>query len=209
MFLVISEKDAGFIRVQLNEDMNSNFTPKTHPNLDKKLFSKENSLGLKNTSKSFPTGNPLKVLQWNSNSKDISLAPLSVTCWPSSNGSKGMSCTLEYELKNEEIELNDVKIIIPVPDSDVKVEDVEFGTYSVKNNLLTWQLDNITSDSSSGTLEFDVPSGDENSFFPISIQFTSIQTISNFKIDTVTSTSDEEEVSFSTEYSLTGNMTIE
>eukprot|EP01080_Neovahlkampfia_damariscottae_P008088 gene8088-12549_t len=209
MFLVISEKDAGFIRVHMNEEVDSNFTPKTHPNLDKKLYSKENALGLKNTSKSFPTGNPLKVLQWTSNSKENSLAPFSVTCWPSANGSKGVSCTLEYELKNEDIELNDVKIIIPVPNSDVTVEDVEFGTYSVKNNILTWQLDHITSDSSSGTLEFEVPSGDENSFFPISVQFSSLQTISNFKIDKVTSTQDDEEVIFSSEYSLIGNMTIQ
>jgi coatomer subunit delta len=210
MFFIINEKDAGFIRVKLNEEINSNFTPTTHPNLDKKLYTKDKILGLKNASKSFPTGNPLRVLQWNSNSKDVSLIPLSVSCWPSSNGSKGMSCTLEYELKNEEMDLQDVKIVIPIPDSNsLKVGDVEHGTYSVKNNTLTWQLDQITSDSSSGTLEFEVGSGDENSFFPISIQFTSLQTVSNIQVDQVVSATDNTEVSFSKEYSLKGIITIE
>jgi hypothetical protein len=38
-----------------------------------------------------------------------------VNCWPSENGTAGCDVNIEYELQNEDLELTDVVISIPVP----------------------------------------------------------------------------------------------
>ena len=39
----------------------------------------------------------------------------SVNCWPSENGTGGCDVNIEYELQNEDLELLDVIISIPIP----------------------------------------------------------------------------------------------
>ena len=49
---------------------------KTHPNVDKKLFTSESVIGLKNPDKSFPINNDVGVLKWRLQTTDESLIPL-------------------------------------------------------------------------------------------------------------------------------------
>ncbi len=116
----------------------------THPNVDKKLFTAESVIGLKNPEKSFPLNNDVGVLKWRLQTTDESLIPLTskcrralvllqfdetlhqydwcydcvvpstVNCWPSESGT-GCDVNIEYELQEESLELNDVVISIPVP----------------------------------------------------------------------------------------------
>lgn len=62
---------------QVESSANSNFNFKTHPNIDKNLYSERNVLGLKDPSRPFPTGNPLGILKWRMQSKQESMVPLS------------------------------------------------------------------------------------------------------------------------------------
>ena len=54
------------------------FSPrvKTHPNVDKKLFTAESVIGLKNPEKSFPLNNDVGVLKWRLQTTDEALIPL-------------------------------------------------------------------------------------------------------------------------------------
>ena len=49
---------------------------KTHPNVDKKLFTSESVIGLKNPDKSFPINNDVGVLKWRLQTTDEALIPL-------------------------------------------------------------------------------------------------------------------------------------
>lgn len=52
----------------------------THPNVDKKLFTSESVIGLKNPEKSFPLNNDVGVLKWRLQTTDESLIPLTSRC---------------------------------------------------------------------------------------------------------------------------------
>lgn len=52
------------------------FSWQTHPNVDKKLFTAESVIGLKNPEKSFPLNNDVGVLKWRLQTTDESLIPL-------------------------------------------------------------------------------------------------------------------------------------
>ena len=49
----------------------------------------ENVLALKDPARPFPTGAPLGVLKWRFTTKDESLVPLTINCWPSVSGEGG------------------------------------------------------------------------------------------------------------------------
>jgi len=207
MFLTINDKDSGFIKVLVNNDKRKELTSKTHPNIDKQLFNDKGILGLKVLGKGFPVGNPLKVLHWSLKYTDESSLPLSITCWPSSKGNKSWSCIVEYELQQKDLQLCNVEIAIPIP-SEVKIDSIENGTYTTKQNILTWILDNIDSKNSNGILEFSVNSGDEGSFFPITVKFSSPNTISGTSVLDVLSTKDDSPVRASKDTSLSGLITM-
>lgn len=56
------------------------FSTQTHPNVDKKLFTSESVIGLKNPEKSFPLNNDVGVLKWRLQTTDESLIPLTSKC---------------------------------------------------------------------------------------------------------------------------------
>jgi hypothetical protein len=194
MFLTIAEGANGNIRVKLNKDRasESQFATKLHPNIDKKPFAEQSLLGLKSAKRAFPTGNPLKILTWRlQEPDDESVLPLSVSSWPNVS-SDGVSVSVEYELTRKDLQLNNLVIKIPIPQqqrgANVKVEDLQTGSYRYdqKNSELVWNLEDIDADlNPTGSLEFTVPSGDESGFFPISIQFTSKQTLSQIRVEDV------------------------
>jgi hypothetical protein len=211
MFLTINEGGNGNIRVKLNKDRasESQFATKLHPNIDKKPFSEQSLLGLKNTKRAFPTGTPLKILTWRlQNSDDESVLPLTISSWPNASND-GVSVSVEYELTRKDMELQNLVIIIPIPQQDrgvnVNVETIEHGSYKFdqKNSELIWTLDDIDTDShASGSLEFTVPSGDESGFFPINVQFTSRQTLSQIRVDDVITVEGNDRVKYSLDQKL-------
>ena len=56
--------DAAFIRVATASGANSGYQFKTHPNIDKAAYSESGTLGLRDPSRPFPTGNALGILKW-------------------------------------------------------------------------------------------------------------------------------------------------
>lgn len=210
MFLTVLDKKQSNIKLILNEDRDtSSYLAQCHPKIDKQAFSKSDTIVLKDKSKSFPTGNPLKVLTWRLQKKEESILPIQVTCWPSET-SGGMSISMEYELLKEDFDLEDIQITVPLPSNDpVKVEDIEQGTYKQEKNKLTWILERVNNSNSTGSIEFDVKGGDENSFFPIHVNFVSRQILSGLSVKDVQLVHDEEQsCKYSTETILTSRVTI-
>lgn len=198
MFLNIDDEANGAIRVRVNNERDSKgYTIKTHPKIDKKLYTDYNMIGLKSTKRPFPAGN-LKVLTWRLQEEDESYLPFTVSCWPSSRA-EGLSVSVEYELVRKDMELNNVVIAIPIPGADVTVETIEHGHYKIdaKNNLFLWYLDNVDNQigNTSGNMEFLVAAkGDESSCFPVNVQFSSKHTLLGLGVDDVVSAADNNPV---------------
>lgn len=62
-FQVLAEESACIV-VDIRSGANTGYQFKTHPNIDKQMYSNDNRLGLKDPDRPFPTGSPLGILKW-------------------------------------------------------------------------------------------------------------------------------------------------
>nr|XP_016498340.1 PREDICTED: coatomer subunit delta-like [Nicotiana tabacum] len=159
---------------------------KTHPNMNKELFSNENILGLKDPNRPFPTGqggDGVSLLRWRMQTADESILPLTINCWPSVSGSETY-VNIEYETPAQ-IDLQNVVISVPLPAlreaPNVQQIDGEWR-YDPRNSVLEWSVLLIDNSNRSGALEFVVPAADPSVFFPISARFTASRTFSDLKV---------------------------
>ncbi|CAB3990872.1 Coatomer subunit delta [Paramuricea clavata] len=200
MLLRISEAEYGRITIAVDNDDKLGFQMQTHPNVDKKLFNQDSVLGLKQSGKPFPLNADIGVLKWRLQTKDESLMPLTINCWPSENDGQ-CDVNIEYELQQEEMELKDVTITIPVPHGvgAPVVGEIEGDYhYDHKHSVLEWQLPVIDESNQSGAMEFSI-SGHPDDFFPIHVSFGSTKSFCDIKIKDVNVVEDGMPVKFSSE----------
>lgn len=175
---------------------------RTHPNVDRSLFSSQSLIGLKDPNRPFPTGNALGVLRWRQVTKDESKAPLLINCWPSDSGGESV-VNIEYELGAIK-ELRDVVITIPIGSGNqptVSQCDGEF-VYNARSQSVEWRLAIIDGSNPQGSLEFSTASLDPNSFFPVNVSFSSKHTYAPVTVSQVTMTSTGANVEYGHEVSL-------
>nr|DAD39059.1 TPA_asm: hypothetical protein HUJ06_013382 [Nelumbo nucifera] len=103
---------------QIESRADSGILFKTHPNINKELFSNENILGLKDPNRPFPTGQSgdaagVGLLKWRIQNLDESLVPLTINCWPSVSGNETY-VSIEYEASSM-FDLRNVVISVPLP----------------------------------------------------------------------------------------------
>uniref|UniRef100_A0A7S0BJU1 Coatomer subunit delta n=1 Tax=Rhodosorus marinus TaxID=101924 RepID=A0A7S0BJU1_9RHOD len=203
--MAISDPEKASIRVHMNLGDNSKFQLRPHPKIDKTLFSQKKVLGLKgDPSQKFPIGNPLEILRWRMASTDEDDIPINISCWPSEGGSE-CQVNLEYELVKA-TELRNVMITIPVPSSggsspSIGQVDGEYE-FNQRTSSLIWMIPVINSSNSSGSFEFTTAPADSNSFFPVSVSFTSKATYAQIAVTGCANAMSEESVKFSQEVSL-------
>ena len=198
MMLEVSggEEDA-FIRVAINTGVNEGFQLKTHPNIDKNLHASENVLGLKDPNRPFPMGSPLGILKWRFQTTDESKVPLSINCWPSVSGGDSF-VSIEYEAASA-FDLHNVVIAIPLPAlrEPPTVNKIDGDhRYDSRRHVLYWDITLIDESNRNGSMEFVVPATESEAFFPISVDFTSKDTLCDVKVDQVTRTTDGGAVKF-------------
>ncbi|CAK9165403.1 unnamed protein product [Ilex paraguariensis] len=114
--LQILNQDDGLIQVQIETGGNPGILFKTHPNINKDLFSNENILGLKDPNRPFPAGQAgdgVGLLKWRMQSVDESVVPLTINCWPSVSGNETY-VSIEYEASSM-FDLQNVIISVPLP----------------------------------------------------------------------------------------------
>ncbi|KXS20873.1 clathrin adaptor, mu subunit [Gonapodya prolifera JEL478] len=200
--LRVSDSARSRLRLQIHSGVDD-VQFKTHPQVDKQLFTTNNVLALKDPSKPFPVNQALGILRYRFSSKSEDALPLSVNCWPSPTGDGTSEVSIEYELLNSRLELRDVSISIPFPPGGVPTIGEIDGQYVVDKSrrFLEWQIPIVDETSKSGSLEFTVPGEDPNSFFPIKISFGSNRSYCDVDVTVISSVDDGTEVPFSKEVS--------
>ncbi|KAI8822678.1 uncharacterized protein EV422DRAFT_524964 [Fimicolochytrium jonesii] len=199
MQLKVSDPDRALLRVVLDMKQDPSIQYKTHPNVDKKLFADSSILGLKDPSRPFPTNQSLGILKWRFVTKDESLVPLTINCWPSPSGTGTVDVNIEYELQSLDLELRDVIVSIPYSGTTPpSISDAE-GTTAIdrSRHLVHWQLPTIDKTNSSGVLEFTAEGDDAGSFFPIRVSFASGRTFCGVAVKDITAVNGGEPVTFS------------
>lgn len=175
---------------------------RTHPNVDRTLFSTEGIVGLKDPSRPFPTGTALGVLRWRYVSDDELQAPLMINCWPDETSDESQ-VNIEYELGACK-ELRDVVITIPVGSGSqptVQNCDGEF-VYNARTQSVEWRLALIDESNKQGSLEFSTARVSASNFFPIDISFSSKFTYAPIAVGKVAVVASGEGVDFGHEVSL-------
>ncbi|CAK9210849.1 unnamed protein product [Sphagnum troendelagicum] len=186
MSLIVQKEEDAFIRVQVETGANKVFNFNTHPNIDKNLYSEKSILGLKDPKRPFPTGTSLAILRWRMQSKQESLVPLSINCWPSVSGGESY-VNIEYEA-SKAFELQNVIIEIPLPalrdPPTVNQVDGEWR-YDSRRSIMEWSIVLIDNTNRNGSMEFVVPGADPSAFFPINMNFSSNKIFCDLKVGTV------------------------
>ncbi|RHZ68928.1 hypothetical protein Glove_292g56 [Diversispora epigaea] len=199
--LNISDANVTRVKISVRAIDDGSLQLKTHPNVDKKLFSTDSIIALKNSARGFPLNQPLGVLRWRFITKDETAIPLSINCWPSPAGDGTIDVNIEYVLENENYEFKDVSISIPLPSTGNPVVGDVDGNYEVnrQTRTLEWQLPIIDSSNKQGSLEFNIVGDDVNAFFPVSVSFLSEKLICDIDVLDVTHVETEAPVTFSKE----------
>jgi coatomer subunit delta len=147
---------------------------RTHPNVDKQLFTSQKLIQLKDTSKRFPVNNSIGVLRWRvaapaDHSTDI--LPATFTAWINRSADGTYTITIEYELTNADaITLKDVSVTIPYASSEPSVSSFD-AIYQVTGDSLEWTIGSIDADNPNGSFEFEAQADDDGEFFPMTIAF--------------------------------------
>ncbi|XP_012260956.2 coatomer subunit delta [Athalia rosae] len=197
--LHISDEKWGCIRVQLENKDTRGVQLQTHPNVDKELFRTRGQIGLKNPGKPFPLNTDVGVLKWRLQAQEESALPISINCWPFENGEGGCDVNIEYELEQDNLELSDVQINIPLPIGGNPVVGECDGQYTheARRNILVWSLPLVDSSTKSGSMEFSVQSATPADFFPLQISFSSKTPYANIKVNEVLLVEDDSPVKHS------------
>ncbi|XP_017006655.1 coatomer subunit delta [Drosophila takahashii] len=173
--LRIADEAYGRILLKLSPNHTQGLQLQTHPNVDKELFKSRTTIGLKNLGKPFPLNTDVGVLKWRFVSQDESAIPLTINCWPSDNGEGGCDVNIEYELEAQQLELQDVAIVIPLP-MNVQPSVAEYdGTYNydARKHVLQWHIPIIDAANKSGSMEFSCSASIPGDFFPLQVSFVS------------------------------------
>jgi len=204
LMLNITDESKAAIRIGVNLKNQAGFQLRTHPNIDKNLFSAQNILGLKDAGRPFPVGSPLGVLRWRLQTKDESVVPLIINCWPSESGN-GSQVNVEYELIALQ-ELRDVVIVIPTRTGSVqpRLAEIDQGdfAYNSRTQSVEWKIALIDNANRTGNLEFHTALMDPSNFFPVSAAFLSRATYLQLSIQGIVNAASNEPVKFSSDVSL-------
>lgn len=166
--------DAALTKVKLeliaNPTLNALF--RTHPNVDKVLFTKSKTIRLRDESKGFPPNNAVGVLRWSASAtaETNNVLPINFTVWVNKGAEDSWIITVEYELTGGDT-LRDVAVTIPYASSEPAVSSFD-ANYEVSGDSLKWVIGTIDELSATGNFDFEAQAEDDTEFFPMSVRFT-------------------------------------
>ncbi|ETN42459.1 uncharacterized protein HMPREF1541_01615 [Cyphellophora europaea CBS 101466] len=173
---------------------------RTHPNVDKNLFTSNKTIQLKDTSKRFPANNSIGVLRWRAtapaDSQDV--LPITFTVWVN-RSDDSYTITIEYELTSPtSTPLRDVVVTIPYSTAEPAVSSFD-SMYEVTGDSLEWTIGAIDESNASGSFEFEAQvgdGGDESEFFPMSVKFEMVKPYIEVDVNAATLVEEGEEMDF-------------
>lgn len=194
--LNVSDAESASCRVTLAPPAQG-FAFKTHPNINKQFFNSDNILAIKE-GKPYPCHQSLAILRWSSQQITKNQLPLSINCWPGDS-----SATVEFELENKALVLENVVISMPLCGAFPTVGELENGAsfqHHPSESRLDWMIPRIDRYSESGTMDVSLNQAvGEEAFFPAVVRFQSQQTLSNVSVQSVTRTDNGRDVDYSCE----------
>ena len=194
--------DSAFTKLKLDLVANASHGAqfRTHPNVDKPVFTNSKTIQLKDTSKRFPVNNSIGVLRWrvaSSNSEDSAIVPITFTVWVN-RGSDSTTVTVEYELTGTD-SLRDVVVTIPYGATEPEVASFD-ADYEVSGDSLDWNIGRVDESEPTGSFEFECAAegdDDDDQFFPMVVRFGKTSPFVDVDVSTVSLLEEGEEVPFS------------
>jgi coatomer subunit delta len=170
--LYISDASLTKVKLELIANPTHNALFRTHPNVDKELFTKSKTIRLRDNSKGFPPSNAVGVLRWSASAtaETQDVLPINFTVWVNKGTEDSWTLTVEYELTGRDT-LRDVAVTIPYATSEPAVSSFD-ANYEVSGDCLKWVIGTIDELSATGNFDFEAQAEDETEFFPMSVQFT-------------------------------------
>ena len=170
--LRISDPSLTKVKLDLTANASHGAQFKTHPNVDKALFTNSKTIQLRDTSRGFPANNSVGVLRWNASaSADATdVLPITFTVWVNKGSDESWTVTVEYELTGGD-ELRDVSVTIPYATSEPAVSSFD-AMYEVSGDSLEWTIGPVNASNSNGSFEFEAQAEDESEFFPMKVRFS-------------------------------------
>lgn len=173
--LRITDEAFRMVRLDLTANESHGAQFKTHPNVDRALFTSSKAIQMKEAQgkpQKFPVNNSVGVLRWRATPKvdDSSAIPITFTVWVNKGSDNNYTVTVEYELTGGDA-LKDTAVIIPFATSEPVVASFD-ATYEVSGDSLEWTIGMVDDDNATGSFEFEAQAEDENEFFPMHIKFS-------------------------------------
>lgn len=197
--LSLKVSDPGLTKIKLHLAANASHGVqfRTHPNVDRNLFTSSKVIQMSNAARGFPVNNSVGVLRWRATPKtdDTSALPISFTVWVNKGSGSNYTMTVEYELTGGDV-LKDVSVVIPYVTSEPSVSSFD-ATYEVSGDSLEWTIGTVSDDNPNGSFEFDAQADDENEFFPMQIRFSKTTPFIDVDVSSVELLEESEEVTFS------------
>lgn len=202
LFVNVTDPAVAAARIQLS-GYNDEFQFKTHPNINKNLFTSDRVLVSKDN-KPFPVQQALGILRWRLQTAGKVKLPISVNCWPGDD-----ELSVEFELENTKMTLRNVRISIPLGGAFPSVEEIETGStysYDDSSKVLHWIVPLIDKHSSSGTMAVKLNREvAASTFFPTVVVFASEQCAADVAVADVSSAETGRPVPFSVEAIVTSD----
>src|SRR2546429_9387437 len=98
--LRISDPSLTKVKLDLVANASHGAQFKTHPNVDRGLFTNSKAIQLRDSSRGFPVNNSVGVLRWKANvrAEDSNALPITFTVWVNKGSDDTYTITVEYEL---------------------------------------------------------------------------------------------------------------
>jgi hypothetical protein len=170
--LRITDPSFAKVKLDIRAEPTHNAQFRTHPKIDKALFTSSKTIQVKEAAQKFPTNNSTGVLRWRAASNDdSSLVPITFTVWVN-RGADTLNVTVEYELTSSD-SLRDVVVTIPFQSDEPVITNFD-AVYEVTGDSVDWNIGHVDESNPSGSFEFEAtdPNADENEFFPMSVRFS-------------------------------------
>uniref|UniRef100_A0A915B3A3 Coatomer subunit delta n=1 Tax=Parascaris univalens TaxID=6257 RepID=A0A915B3A3_PARUN len=198
--ITITEPQFSTITVQMINNGNHGAQIQVHPNLDKREWQQNSLLKLKSAQKPFPVSVEVGVLKWKLQLPNEDALPITLNCWPNENPD-GCVVNIEYTLQMEQMTLNNVVIVIPLPPATMPVISECEGSYEYikSKSQLLWTIAVVDESNKNGTLEFTTENGQAGHFFPVNLRFTSNDLYCDVAVESVQKMDSGEAVNYSSE----------
>jgi len=185
------------LRIGSNPDKEKGCQMQVHPNMDKNPWKSNHVLKLKSADKTYPLNTDVGLLKWRMTIDDEEDLPLTLNVFPNENAD-GCVVNIEYNLKDADLSLKEVVVTIPLPPATQPTVTDVVGNYEYirSKSLLKWTIPLIDEKSDVGTLEFSVPNGHSDHFFPVHVDFWSDKLLSGLFVSSALDYECSSEVNF-------------